>query len=167
MRAPLLKRLGKGPTRPEVADQAATNIHEACDRLERLCRGLSAPGVLDEELKQERLPDPLPAIEIFRGAAASLERRVGVETLMYFGLEAGDDAVRAGLLPLRHWEFLSNYALWLLEQAEQAFALDLADAAAHVFTHAMDLLSRLALELNGHEPPPRPSGPPVEDSAQH
>jgi len=162
-----LRRPNKGPTRPEVAEQASANIHETCDRLERLYRGLSAPGVLDEEMKRERLPDPLPTLAIFRRSASALLISAGAESLMYFGLTAGNDAEKPGLLPLRHWEFLAQYATQIASTAEQAFALDLPDAAAHLFIHGMELLSRLALEIDGFEPPPKPKDTPTEGDVQH
>ncbi|MEX2373993.1 MAG: hypothetical protein WD942_00180 [Dehalococcoidia bacterium] len=157
----------KGPTRLEVAEQAAANIHEACDRLERLYQGLSAPGVLDEEAKRERLLGPLPSLEAFRRAASVLERRIGVEMLMYSGLEAGDDTSRPGLLPLRYWEFIAGHAAAIASSAERAFALDLPDAAAHLFIHVMELLSRVALELDGNMPPPKPKGTAADGDIPH
>jgi len=167
MTALALKRPNKGPTRPEVATDAANDMRDACERLARLYRGLSAPGVLTEELKHDRLPDPAPSIEAVQAAAKMLERRIGVESLMYHGLEAGDDSAKTGLQPLRHWQFLSWAALRVADDAEQAFALDLPESAAQLFVHSMDLLARIALELVGDVPPPRPKGSPSVGDAQH
>lgn len=159
MNEPLTTSIERPVTRVDAAEEAADNMREACALLTELHRGLLATEALFEERVKTHFPDPDLALASIFAHVRSLESRIATEQLIYPGLMAGDDSARPGLLPLRHWQFLAEQAVRITEAAERAFALDLTEASAQLFVHALDVLSRITLEVERELPAPagRPS----------